>query len=86
MSKFELDILLLGQIMAFTCTDDVTKTSSSHSSKVRKAPHPQGKKICWKTFAYLHGIGSQTTATFNTVYINLPNLQVKTNSLALGGI
>lgn len=65
MTKAELDNLLLGQIMAFTSTDEKTKCVSYHTTKQREKVKSQyyhaGHKVCWKTFAYLHGIGKQYT-------------------------
>ena len=65
MTKAELDNLLLGQIMAFTSTDEKTKCVSYHTTKQREKVNFQyyhaGHKVCWKTFTYLHGIGKQYT-------------------------
>ena len=59
--KTDLDNIIKGKIMAFTSMDEVNKCSSRHSVKehqrVRGTYYHQGQKICWRTFAYLHGIG-----------------------------
>ena len=59
--KKDLDNIVKGQIMAFTCMDDMTHSRDRHASKERQrartAYYHQGHKICWRTFAYLHGIG-----------------------------
>ena len=67
--KNDLDNIIKGQIMAFTSVDDMTRCRSRHSSKerekVRGKYYHQGHKICWRTFAYLHGIG-KTRNQLNT--------------------
>lgn len=59
--KNDLDNIIKGQIMAFTSIDDKTHCTSRHSSKerdrIRGTYYHQGYKICWRTFAHLHGIG-----------------------------
>ena len=61
LQKNDLDNIIKGQIMAFTSIDDITRCRSRHSSKererVRGTYYHQGHKICWRTFAHLHGIG-----------------------------
>ena len=58
--KNDLDNIIKCQIMAFTSIDDMTLCRSRHSSKeqerVQGTYHHQGHKICWQTFAHLHGI------------------------------
>ena len=61
LSREGLDMVILGQIMAFTQSDDVVGPSHKHAPTNRKASrvmfHHAGKKICALTFLALHGIG-----------------------------
>ena len=61
LSRDELDMVVLGQIMAFTCTDSVVGPSHKHTPTQRRQTRVnffhQGKRICRETFLALHGIG-----------------------------
>ena len=57
-----LDMVIIGQIMAFTSLDVVVGPSHKHSPTLRrrlrvKTFYHQGSKICRSTFLTLHGIG-----------------------------
>ena len=63
LSKDEMDMLLIGQIMAFANVDKVVGPSHKHSPHTREATRVNtffhfGKKICRDTFLALHGIGT----------------------------
>ena len=66
MSRGELDNVLLGQVMAFTNNDEITRKDSfrhpgKHREQVKSTYYHNGHQICWKTFTYLHGIGKADT-------------------------
>ena len=62
LTKDELDLVVLGQIMACTSLDEVVGPSHHHVRTYRlkmrtKIFHHLGKRICRSTFLILHGIG-----------------------------
>ena len=61
LSREELDMVVLGQIMAFIAMDNVVGPSHKHAPHQRqmtrvKTFYHQGRKICRETFLALHGI------------------------------
>ena len=56
-----LDMVVLGQILAFTCMDDVVGPSHKHSAHQRQMSRARfmhaGKRVCRETFLALHAIG-----------------------------
>ena len=64
LTNTELDMLLKGQIMAFTSVDDVVGPSHHHTPHQRQHTRAQtflhaGRKVCRSTFLALHGIGKK---------------------------
>ena len=61
LSKDELDLVLLAQIMAHIQTTNVVGPPSKHSPKVRQRPRltfsHHGRNVCKATFLMLHGVG-----------------------------
>ena len=61
LTRDELDMVLLGQLMALLSNDSVTgpKSSKAPTPRQRSAMlfHHGGWRICGKTFQKLHGIG-----------------------------
>ena len=63
LSWAELNMVVMGQVVAFTCLDDDVLNSSKyrHAQKGREKCstlfHHQGHRVCRKTFLFLHGIG-----------------------------
>ena len=61
LSRGELDMLLMGQLVAIGNISDITSTAWRHTptprTRVHYSYHHQGKIICLKTFLFLHGIG-----------------------------
>ncbi len=65
LTREELDMVVLGQIQAFLCVDDVIGPSHKHTPTQRKITRVNiffhlGKKICRGTFLALHGIGKNS--------------------------
>ena len=63
MTKAELDNIVMGQIMALTNCDETTRSDShrhpgKQRERVKTIYYHKAHPICWKTFAYLHGIGN----------------------------
>ncbi len=60
-SRLELDMLLIGQLLAFGDISSGVSTESRHSPsprvRIHYSYHHKGKSICLKTFLFLHGIG-----------------------------
>ena len=85
MTKGELNNIVMGQIMALTNNDDTTwPASHRHPDKQREQAkimyYHKAHPVCWKTFAYLHGIGNlylHQQLQGNCVYPSLR--QVKTD-------
>ena len=75
--KNDLDNIIKGQIMAFTSLEEKTCSVSCHSSKEREKVlgtyYHQGLKICWRTFAHLHGIGKTLNMAINIFFLS-PNV------------
>ena len=67
LSHSELDLVLLGQLVAFTNTSEKVVIESGHLGKERKKAyrsyHHAGKIVCEKTFRFLHTIGSNRLRT-----------------------
>lgn len=68
LTRDELDMVLLGQIMAFVCVDTVVGPSHKHAPTQRqravvKTFYHLGKAICRDTFLALHGIGNNAITT-----------------------
>ena len=66
LSREMLDMLVIGQIRAFTETGDVVGPSHKHSAHQRQRTKTQaftftGKRVCRETFMALHGIGTHYT-------------------------
>ena len=61
--RSELDLVILGQLLAFTNRSPGTVTTSRHAAGERERPSTafchQGKQVCVKTFRILHGIGEK---------------------------
>ena len=61
LSHNELDLILLGQLVASTNTSEVVVVESGHLGKERKKAyqsyHHAGKIVCGNTFRFLHTIG-----------------------------
>ncbi len=61
LSHGELDMLLIGQLLAFGDVSSSVSTESRHSPSSRVQIHysytHKGKIICLKTFLFLHNIG-----------------------------
>ena len=62
LTRDELDMVVLGQIMAFTCMNEVVGPSHHHAPTQRQRARANtffyhGKKVCRNTFMALHGIG-----------------------------
>ena len=63
LSRPELDMLLMGQIMSLTNTSELSVHSTSYRHKEqerarsRMTYYHQGLKVCRSTFLFLHGIG-----------------------------
>ena len=61
LTRSELDMAIMGQLMAGMNNDQTTNTSSSHKATNRQRAslslYHQGKPICEKVFCFLHGIG-----------------------------
>ena len=63
LSHTDLDMVVLGQIMATSCWSDVTDASYGHTPRPRKHNYMkyfhQGKSICSTMFRFLHTIGEK---------------------------
>ena len=63
LSHNELDLVLLGQLVASTNTSEMVVVDSGHLGKERKKAyrtfHHAGKIVCGKTLRFLHTIGSK---------------------------
>lgn len=63
LSHDELDMVVLGQLMAMSNKSDSVVTESRHSIKARKHTYTSfshgGIRICRRTFQFLHGIGKK---------------------------
>lgn len=61
LSRSELDLVILGQLHAFTNQSPGVVTASRHAAQERERPNTlyfhQGKQVCMKTFRTLHTIG-----------------------------
>ena len=58
----ELNLIILGEIMALTCSNKYTLNSKyRHTPKERERSvtlfHHRGHRVCRKTFLFLHGVG-----------------------------
>ncbi len=73
LTREELDMMLMGKIMALTQCSDVVGPSHRHAPTQRKKTRAtffhQGKKICRDTFLALHGIGKQIIINFVAVVL-----------------
>ena len=58
-SHNELDLVLLGQLVASTNTSEKVVVESGHLGKERKKAYRLYKIVCGKTFRFLHTIGSE---------------------------
>ena len=63
-----LDMVVLGQIQAFTCMDTVVGPSHKHAPHQRQRARAQslmhaGKRVCRDTFLALHAIGIHNNET-----------------------
>ena len=61
LSHAEMDMVLMGQVMALTDSSGLTRHSLSHRKKENRQRgymffYHQGLRVCWKTFLFLHGI------------------------------
>ena len=61
LSHAELDMVIMGQIMATTSSSDLTRHSLTHCKKENRQRsytsfYHQGLRVCRKTFIFLHGI------------------------------
>ena len=67
LSHNELDMVLLGQLVASTNTSDKVVTESRHTNKERKRGYTTyyhaGKVMCTKTFIFLHTVGKKRLKT-----------------------
>ena len=63
LTRNELDMAILGQLMASSNTSDTVEVSSGHLQKGRERPHTTnyhcGKKVCHKTYCFLHTVGKK---------------------------
>ena len=65
LSRAELDMLLMGQIVGLTNTSELTVHTTSHRHKEQERVHSQmtyyhqGLKVCRSTFLFLHGVGTK---------------------------
>ena len=61
LSRGELDMLIMGKLVAFGNTGDNTSIEWRHAptprTRIHYSYHHQGKSICLKTFLFLHSIG-----------------------------
>lgn len=61
LTRSELDMVVMGQLMAGMNDEKTTNTASGHRGKDRQRAscsfHHQGKPICEKTFKFLHTLG-----------------------------
>ena len=63
LQRKELDMVLMGQVMAFTFCNDVPQNCVKHRHQLKQRERNtsiffhNGKKICRKTFLFLHDIG-----------------------------
>ena len=59
----ELDMAILGQLMASSNTSDTVEVSSGHLQKGRERAHTTyyhcGEKVCHKTYCFLHTVGKK---------------------------
>ncbi len=59
----DLDLLILGQLLAFTNNSDTVSIESRHSATAHVRAYcsyyHQGKPVCLRTFLFLHSIGSK---------------------------
>ena len=70
LSHTELDMTLLGQLMAFTNLSDGVVVSSKHKTAERKRSYTtflhQGQPVCSSMFRFLHAVGEfQYTSIFD---------------------
>ena len=69
LSRAELDLILMGQIMSLTNNSELTVNFMSHRHKRQERVHSnmtyfhQGLKVCRATFLFLHGIGTKMFKT-----------------------
>ena len=61
LSHGELDMAIMGQLLAFTNTSSEVSTTARHKESERKKSYTsffhQGKPVCSRMFQFLHGIG-----------------------------
>ena len=65
LSRSELDMVLLGQMMASMNFSNTIGTESRHAETTRQRPRTfhshQGKAVCAQTFRFLHTVGKYGT-------------------------
>ena len=82
MTKAELNNIIMGQIMALTNNDDTTRPDAhrhpgKQRERVKTTYYHKAHPICWKTFAYLHGIGNLYSHQQSIcVYPTLPQVKI----------
>ena len=63
LTRSELDLVILGQLLAFTNQSPGVVTASRHAAQKRERPgttyYHQGQQVCVKTFHKLHAIGEK---------------------------
>ena len=63
MSRNDLDMAIMGQVMAFTFCNDVPQNSTRHRHQLKQRERNKslffhnGLRVCKKTFLFLHDIG-----------------------------
>ena len=63
MQRSELDMVLMGQVMAFTYCNEVPQNSTQYRHQLKKRErnkstfYHNGLRICKKTFLFLHDVG-----------------------------
>ena len=63
LTRGELDMVILGQLMASVNTSTTVSTTARHEASEREKSYTifthQGKPICTRMFRFLHGIGNK---------------------------
>lgn len=70
LSRCELDMAVLGQLMATNCSETVV-TESRHTQMARKKYtkyYHQGSSVCHAMFCFLHGIGETRMKNVTSSY------------------
>ena len=83
----ELNNIIMGQVMALTCSGSNTFNSSKHRHSPKEREkftmlfHHHGYHICSKTFLFLHGIGKYRLRAIKDSYLSqgmVPRIQGRT--------